>query len=57
LDVFDLAGRRVNTLVNQTLPAGNHTAIFDGSALPPGVYLVRLTSGSECATAKVVLVR
>jgi len=57
LDVFDLAGRHVSTLLNHTLPAGNHTAAFDGSALPPGVYLIRLTSGSDFATAKVVLVR
>jgi hypothetical protein len=57
LDVFDLAGRRVNALVNQALPAGNHTASFDGTGLPSGVYLVRLASGSECATEKVVLVR
>ncbi len=47
LDVFDLAGRHVSTLLNQPLPAGNHTAAFDGSELPPGVYLVRMTSGSD----------
>ncbi len=57
LDVFSLAGRHIDTPLNQTLPAGNHTAAFDGSDLPPGVYLVRLTSGSECITAKVILVR
>jgi len=55
--VFDLAGRHVSTLLNHTLPAGNHTAAFDGSELPPGVYLVRLASGSEFATARVVLLR
>ena len=57
LDVFDLAGRHVSTLLNHTLPAGNHTAAFDGSELPPGVYLVRLASGSEFATTRVVLLR
>ncbi len=57
LDVFDLAGRHVSTLLNHTLPAGNYTATFDGSELHPGVYMIRLSSGSECATAKVVLVR
>jgi len=39
------------------MTAGIHSVEFDGSGLVSGVYLVRLTSGSECATARVVLVR
>ncbi len=57
LDVFDLAGRHVSALLNQPLPAGNHTATFDGSELPPGVYLVRLRVPGSVSTAKCLITR
>lgn len=44
LEVFDLVGRRVATLVDGMLPAGAHTALFEASGLPTGAYLYRLTA-------------
>jgi len=57
IDVYDVSGRLVDTLMDGMMTAGIHSVEFDGSGLVSGVYLVRLTSGSDCATAKVVLVR
>jgi len=57
LEFYDLSGRLVDTLMDGMMTAGMHSVEFDRSGLVSGVYLVRLTSGSECATAKVVLVR
>jgi len=57
IDVYDVSGRLVDTLMDGMMTTGIHSVEFDGSGLVSGVYLVRLTSGSECATAKVVLVR
>lgn len=57
ISVYDISGRLVATLMDGMITAGTHSVEFDGSGLVSGVYLVRLTSGSDCATAKVVLVR
>ncbi len=66
LDVFDVAGRRVATVVDGTRPAGRHevawTPIGDsGARLGSGVYFGRMVLFSEgrreVLTGKVVLVR
>ena len=44
LVVFDVLGREVAVLVDGRVEAGRHTAVFDGSGLPSGTYLVRLTT-------------
>jgi hypothetical protein len=62
LEIFDSAGRRVHTLVDGWLRAGEHQAIWDGrdgngGAAASGVYVYRLrTSGYEQA-GKMVLTR
>lgn len=56
--VFNAAGRRVATLYEGMLGAGEHTVTFDGSRLPSGVYLVRARAGGErTQSRKVVLVK
>jgi hypothetical protein len=42
LQVFDLLGREVATLVHQRLAAGVHSTRFDASGLSTGVYVYRL---------------
>ncbi|RMH81657.1 MAG: T9SS C-terminal target domain-containing protein, partial [Calditrichaeota bacterium] len=62
LHVYDVAGRKVKTLVNGTFPAGTHTVQWDGTneagePVTSGVYLYRLTSGNYTAVRKMLLVR
>ncbi|MEX2656871.1 MAG: T9SS type A sorting domain-containing protein [Balneolales bacterium] len=45
LEVFDLLGRRVATLVNETRPSGRYDVTFDASRLSSGVYIYRLQAG------------
>ena len=40
--VYDLLGRRVATILDQTLPSGSHTTRFSGDALRSGMYLLSL---------------
>ena len=54
LDVFDVTGRRVATLVDGPRRAGWHEAAFDGTGLPAGLYLYRLQAGPDTATGRVV---
>jgi len=57
LDVFNILGQKVTSLVNQELPPGRHTVVFDGSGLASGVYLYRLKAGSNEETHKMVLLK
>lgn len=57
LQIFDLAGRRVVTLLDRSPSVGYYAVIWDASALPSGLYLVRLESAGRARTAKVALIR
>jgi surface protein len=57
LEVFNVTGQRVATLVNGVQTSGNHTVTFDARNLASGVYVYRLTTGSVVQTRKMVLVR
>ncbi len=60
LEVFNILGQRVATLVDGERPAGFHTAIWDatdasGRGVGSGVYLYRLLGGGERLTRSMVL--
>lgn len=57
LEVFDLLGRRVATLVNGEMPAGAHEARFDARRLASGAYVYRLTAGKQILTKRMYLVK
>jgi hypothetical protein len=57
IDVYDLLGRRVHTLVDAPLPAGRQEVSFDATGLASGVYFMRLTTPSATQTQRVVVVR
>lgn len=43
LEIYDVSGRLVSTIVNEHLEAGNYERHFDGSTLPRGIYLCRFS--------------
>ena len=61
LEVFNLLGQRLATLVDGVRSAGTHTAQWDGTdvagrAVGAGVYIYRLSSGSQTVSWRMVLV-
>ncbi|HEU4929905.1 MAG TPA: PQQ-dependent sugar dehydrogenase, partial [Candidatus Krumholzibacteria bacterium] len=60
LEVFDVRGRRVATLIDTMMPAGDHTVTWDGRDVdgrvqPSGVFFCRLTvSGSPAGVQRIV---
>jgi len=57
LIVFDVLGREVQTLVNESLKPGAYKASFNASQYPSGVYFYRLTTDGFSETRKMLLVR
>ena len=61
LEVFNLLGQRIATLVDEERPAGFHTATWTatnaaGRAVAAGVYIYRMTVGEERQTGRMVLI-
>jgi len=50
LDVFNITGQHVATLIDDEMPGGVHTARFTPTTLASGVYFYRLRAGSYVAT-------
>lgn len=57
ISVVDALGRRVAVLHDGPLAGGEQSFAFDTSALPAGVYVVRLEAGGVRASARVSVVR
>ncbi|MEJ2628018.1 MAG: T9SS type A sorting domain-containing protein [bacterium] len=55
--VYDIAGHRVKTLVNEPKTAGRYEIIFDSSQLASGVYLYTLEAGKFREVKKMVLLK
>ena len=56
LEIFDISGRQVATLVDGEMPSGAHSALWDASHMPAGTYYCRLTVG-EWNTTQTLIVR
>ena len=57
LQLFDVRGRLVKTLLSERQKAGRHRFTLNGSALPSGVYLLRLKAGQRVKSIKMVLLK
>jgi len=57
LELYDLSGRMVGSLVRGWIPAGRHITTLKAGNLPSGVYLLKLKSGGKAAVKKVALLR
>lgn len=54
LDLYDLTGRKVQTLHAGNLPVGEHSYTLNGTELPPGAYFLRLTAGDIWETRPLI---
>ncbi|HZL84369.1 MAG TPA: PA domain-containing protein [Candidatus Krumholzibacteria bacterium] len=57
LVLFDVAGRRVGTLVQGNLPAGWHTTNWKLQNTSAGIYFARMTVSGQVFTRRVVMLR
>jgi hypothetical protein len=57
LEVFNILGQRVATLVDETKIAGQYSVSFGASNLSSGVYVYRLSSETQTISKKMVLMK
>ncbi|MGM0589960.1 MAG: cadherin domain-containing protein [Bacteroidota bacterium] len=57
LDIFNVLGQRVQTLVSQNQQPGWHVAQFDGARMASGMYIYRLRVGNKVLTKKMMLLK
>jgi hypothetical protein len=57
LKVYNVLGREVATLVNESLPPGSYEVTFDAEGLASGVYFYHLQAGEFTQTKRMVLMR
>lgn len=57
LDVYNILGQRVASIINRELQEGSHSVTFDASDLPSGAYVYRMQSNKFTDTKKMMLLR
>jgi Secretion system C-terminal sorting domain len=57
LKVYDMMGREVQTLVNESLKPGTYETTFDGSNLSSGTYFYKLITGGFSETKRMMLIK
>lgn len=57
LNIFDISGRLISTLVDEQKSIGLYEVGFDGSSLTSGTYFYRLTVGDITETRKMILIK
>ena len=57
LNVYDITGREVKSLLNQNIQAGSYNYYFDGSNLASGVYYYKLDTEKNSEIKKMILLK
>ena len=62
LNIYNIKGQKVKTLINEVLPAGKHTAIWDGTdqnnkPVSSGIYFYKMKAGDFQKLRRMVLLK
>ncbi len=57
LSIYNLAGQKVETLINNNLDAGQHNVSWDASTYSSGIYYYKLTAGNKSFTKRMTLLK
>jgi hypothetical protein len=57
IGIFNVVGQQVATLVDEVMSAGEHSAAWNASDMPSGIYIVQLETGNRVYTRKITLIK
>jgi hypothetical protein len=57
LKIYDITGREIQTLVNESLAPGTYETIFNGSMLNSGIYFYKLITNGFTETKRMILIK
>ena len=57
LQIFDINGKLIDTLMDESFVSGIQTLQWDASSFPSGIYIARISSGSIHKSIKMLLVK
>lgn len=62
IEVYDMKGQLIRTLVNEVLPEGSYPATWDGTdmsgnVMPSGTYIAKMTAGTFTSSIKMTLAK
>ena len=57
LEIYDILGRRITTLINENRSAGSFEQVFNASSLASGVYVYKLQAGDFISSKKMILLK
>ena len=57
VDVYNVAGQKIDTLVNSSLSAGSHSVVWNAAKFSAGVYFYTVKNGDLSKTMKMTLLK
>ena len=57
VELYDLKGRKVDTLIDEAMPAGVHRFTYQPEGLASGAYVILMRAGSFRASQRMMLVK
>jgi hypothetical protein len=57
VDVYNVAGQKVDTLANGFMTAGGHSVVWDASGFAAGLYFATVRTGENAKTIKMTLMK
>jgi len=57
LEIYDILGRRITTLINENRSAGSFEQVFNASSLASGIYIYKIQAGDYINSKKMLLIK
>ncbi|MCP4632000.1 MAG: T9SS type A sorting domain-containing protein [candidate division Zixibacteria bacterium] len=57
IDIYNLAGQKIETLIDRNIRAGHHNITWDASTYSSGVYFYKLTANNKTQTKRMTLMK
>ena len=57
VDIYNAMGEKIATLLNKTMPAGNHEIEFNAQNLPSGLYIYKIQAGQFQSAKKMLILK